>query len=182
MELQITGQNIEVSSKVRQYVEKKVGKLSRHLPNIMMGKVEIVEERTKSPENRFVVQTTLDASGTLLRGEERGGDLFTAIDRVADVMDRQVERYKGKLYFKGRDTVREAPAEGTPITPPAAPAGKVVKTKRFNIKPMSVDAAIQQMELLGHDFFLFYNDDTKALNLVYRRLDGDYGLIEPVLP
>ena len=178
MELQITGQNIELSPVVRRYVERKLGKLNRYLPSITESRVEISEEKTKSPEQRFVVRLTVDSSGTILHGEERGQDLFTAIDKVREVMNRQIERYKGKLYDKGRGN---SLARGE-FTEGAEPAKRsVVKVKKFAIKPMSVTEAIDQMELLGHDFFLFLNAQTEETNLVYRRKDGNYGLIEPEL-
>ena len=178
MELQITGKNLELTPAIRRYIERKLGKLNRHLPNIMESKVEIFEEKTKSPQQRFVVQVTADSSGTLLRGEERGEDLFTAIDKVSAVMNRQIEHYKGKLYKKGRGNSfarGKFSKEETPSGP------KVVKVKRFAIKPMSVDEAVDQMEFLGHTFFLFSNADTNELNLLYRRKDSNYGLIEPEL-
>jgi len=180
MELQITGKNIDLSPTVRHYVERKLGKLSRHLPNIVGSKVEIFEEKTKSPQQRFVVQVTVDSNGTLFRSEERGEDLFTAIDKVAATMNRQIEHYKGKQYDKGRgsSSVRGEFSEEVVTTQPLR---KVVKVKRFAVKPMSVAEAIDQMELLGHDFFLFFNADTEELNLLYRRKDGNYGLIEPEL-
>ncbi|MFB0558990.1 MAG: ribosome hibernation-promoting factor, HPF/YfiA family [Dehalococcoidales bacterium] len=180
MELQITGKNMDLSLPVRRYVERKLGKLARHLPNIAGFKVEIFEEKTKSPQHRFVVQAAVDSSGTLLRGEERGEDLFAAIDKVAATMNRQVEHHKGKLYDKGRGSSL-ARGEISEETEAAPPLHKVVKVKRFAVKPMSAAEAIDQMELLGHDFFLFFNADTEELNLLYRRKDGNYGLIEPEL-
>ncbi|MBA7653315.1 Ribosome hibernation promotion factor [subsurface metagenome] len=179
MELQITGKNIDLSSAVRRYIERKVGKLSRFLPNIIESKVEIFEEKTKSPQQRFVVQVTIDSGGTLLRGEERGEDPFTAIDKVATIMSRQIEHYKGKLYEKGRGSSLARSESSEAIETPPSP--RVVKVKRFAVKPMSVAEATDQMELLGHDFFLFFNDDTEKINLLYRRKDGNYGLIEPEL-
>ena len=180
MELQITGKNVDLSPTVRQYLERKLGKLSRYLPNIVGAKVEIFEEKTKSPQERFVVQVTIDSNGTLLRGEERGGDLVTAIDKVAATVNRQIEHYKGKRYDKGKgsSSVRDGLSEEIAV---AQPLGKVVRFKRFAVKPMSVAEALDQMELLGHDFFLFFNADTEELNLLYRRKDGNYGLIEPEL-
>jgi len=178
MELQVTGKNIELLPVIRSYIERKLGKLNRHLPNILEAKVEISEEKTKSREHHFIAQITINSSGTLLRGEERGEDLFTAIDRVEAIMNRQIERYKGKLYDKGRGSSL-ARAEFSQKVGTAEPAEKVTKVKRFDIKPMSVAEAIDQMELLGHDFFLFRNAETEQLNLVYRRKDGNYGLIEP---
>jgi len=180
MELQITGKNVKLVPTARRYIERKLGKLSRHLPNIVESKVEVAEEKTKSPEQRFVIQVTIDSNGTLLRGEERGENLFVAIDKVVAVLDRQIERYKGKLYDKGRGS-SFARSEFNPEVEAEKPVGKVVRVKRFAVKPMSVDEAIDQMELLGHDFFLFFNADTEGLNLLYRRKDANYGLIEPEL-
>ncbi len=179
MELQITGKNIELTPTVRRYAESKLGKLSRHLSNIIEAKVEISEEKTKSPQQRFVVQVTVDSSGTLLRGEERGEDLFTAIDKVVAIMERQIEHYKGKLYHKGRGSSLARGRLSEEVTEAQPP--RVIKVKQFAIKPMVVAEAIDQMELLDHDFFLFFNDDSKKLNLLYRRKDGNYGLIEPEL-
>ena len=179
MQLQISGKNMELSPEVRRYIERKLGKLSRHLPNIIGAKVEIFEERTKSPQQRFVVQVTVDTSGSLFHGEERGEDLFTAIDKAAAAMNRQIEHYKGKRYDKGRGSSLARGEFSEEIT--AQPVRKVVKVKRFTIKPMSVNEAIDQMEFLGHDFFLFFNADSEELNLLYRRKDGNYGLIEPEL-
>ncbi len=145
----------------------------------MESGIEISEEETKSPQQHFVAQVTLHTSTNLLRGEERGDDLYTAIDKVAAVMERQIEHYKGKLYKKGRGSSLARSGFNEEVE--TKPSRKVVKVKRFAIKPMSVAEAIDQMELLGHDFFLFFNIDTDELNLVYRRRDGDYGLIEPEL-
>lgn len=180
MELQITGKNIELSPAVRQYIERKLGKLSRHLPNITESKVEIAEEKTKSPQQHFVVQVTVDSSGTLLRSEERGADLFIAIDKVTAVMNRQIEHYKGRRYEKRKGS-SFARGGFSAVAAEKQPPRKVVKVKRFTIKPMSVAEAIDQIELLGHDFFLFFNADSKGINLLYRRKDGNYGLIEPEL-
>ena len=179
MEMQITAKNIKLTPSVRQHIERKLGKLGRHLPNIIDSKVEISEEKTRSPQQRFVVQVTIDSNSVLLRGEERGEDLFAAVDKVTAIMDRQIERYKGKRYDKGKGSsfARGKLGEEAENSPP----GSVVRIKRFAVKPMSVSGAVDQMELLGHDFFLFFNDDTEELNLLYRRKNGDYGLIEPEL-
>jgi putative sigma-54 modulation protein len=174
LELNITAKNIELTPTVRQLIESKLGKLGRHLPDIREYKVEIAREKTKNAKEHFVVQLTIDSHGTLLRGAERGEDLPAAANKVASVINRQIERYKGKLYEKGRGTSpKDKMEEEVP------PVGKVVKVKRFAVKPMSPAEAIDQMELLGHDFFLFFNAESDELNLLYRRHDGNYGLIEP---
>jgi len=180
MELRIIGKNIELIPTVHQYIERKLGKLNRHLPNIIESKVEISEEKTKSPQQRFIVRVTVAGSGTRCYGEEKGEDLFTAIDRAAGVITRQIEHHKGKRYEKGRSSsfarTGFSGEEGA-----TQPAREVVRVKRFAVKPMSVAEAADQMELLGHDFFLFFNADAEELNLLYRRKDGNYGLIEPDL-
>ena len=180
MELQITGTNTELTPAVRRYIERKLGKLTRHLPNIIESQVELSEEKTKSPQQRFIVRVTVAGSGARFHSEERGKDLFTAIDKAAAIMTRQLEHYKGKLYEKGRG-ISFARGEFSEESERIKPTPKVVKVKRFAVKPMTVTEAADQMELLGHDFFLFFNADTEELNLLYRRKDGNYGLIEPEL-
>ncbi len=181
MELQIIGKNLEVPEAVQQYIQKKIGKLSRYLSNIAECKVEIYQEKTKSPQQRFRVQVTVNSKGTLIRGENRGEDVYVAIDSVAEVLARQIERYKGKLYDKGRGmSLARQEIDSDELVSEVVPK-KVVKVKRFMVKPMSVDEAVEQMELLGHDFFLFVGADSGEVSLLYRRRDGNYGLIEPQL-
>jgi putative sigma-54 modulation protein len=179
MKLQVVAKNnVEVSETLKAYIEKKIGKLSRYLPIIDGSKVEISHEGAKVPEQRFSVQVTLDSRGVLIRAQEKSKDIRTAIDKVVDVLSKRIERYKGKLYDKGRGL--SFARQGTTIEAEEIEVPKrVVKSKRFFVKPMPVDEAIRQMELLGHDFFLFMDADTERLNLLYRREDGNYGLIEP---
>jgi putative sigma-54 modulation protein len=179
MELQVTGKNIELTPELNQYIERKLGKLDKHLPSIIESKVEIAEEKTKSRSQRFIAQVTINSSGTLLRGEERGDDFFTAIDRVASIMDRQIERFKGKRYTrKGNTSVARTGASGEIVN--LEPSRSIVKIKKFPVNLMSTDEASEQMELLGHDFFLYLNRNDGKLNLLYRRKDKDYGIIEPI--
>jgi putative sigma-54 modulation protein len=181
MKLQIIAKNnVEVSETLEAYVEKKIGKLGRYLPTIGEGKAEISHEDAKLPEQRFSVQVTLDSKGVLIRAQEKSKDIRTAVDKVVDVLSKRIERYKGKLYDKGRGT--SFARQGAAIEAEESESSKrVVKSKHFLVKPMPVDEAINQMELLGHDFFLFIDADTERLNLLYRRKSGDYGLIEPEL-
>lgn len=182
MEMEIVGKNLEGWESIQEYVRKKIGKLERYLPKMDETKVEIREEKTKSPKDRFTVQVTLGSNGTLLRAEERAESVAAAVDAVYEVLTRQIERYKGKLYKRARGVslAREAAAEEE-ANYEEEPAPKVVRVKRFAAKVMSVAEAAEQMELLGHDFFLFVNCDNDKISLLYRRKDGDYGLIEPEL-
>jgi putative sigma-54 modulation protein len=154
MKLQVIAKNnVGVSETIQAYIEKKVGKLSRYLPTLDEGKVEISREGTKLPEQRFTVQVTLDSRGVLIRAQEKSKDMRTAIDKVVDVLSKRIERYKGKLYDKSRGI--SFARQGAAIEEEEIEAPKrVVKTKRFLVKPMPIDEAISQMELLGHDFFL----------------------------
>ncbi len=179
MDFQVTAKNVELTQAVRDYINRKLSKHDRHLHRVLESKVELQEEKTKSAQQRYVVQVTIDSNGVILRGEERAGDLFTAIDKVAEVMERQAEHYKGKRETKKTRNTSFARTGLNTETEAAPPLEKLVKVKRFAIKPMPLDEAIDQMELLGHDFFLFLNAENEKPNLLYRRKDGNYGLIEP---
>lgn len=181
MELQITGTNVELAPEIQSYIERKLGKLDRHSPGIIEGRVEISEEGTKSPEERYLVRVTLSggAGSAVFHGEDRGEDLFRAVDKVNAVMKRQLERHKGKLYERGR---RNSLARGKFAGVEAEESyRKIVKTKRFALEPMLLDDAIERMEELGHSFFLFLDADAGEMKLLYRRNDGNYGLIEPTV-
>ncbi len=192
MELQIHGRNLEVNESTRDYITRKMGRLSRHLPDITTATVEMSRENSKAQDHRLVAQVTLDMDGTVLRAEERGASATAVVDSVIDLMDRRLERYKGKIYRSkqakksGKNAsirtldVPEIPSqEGAGDDEALEAEGRVVRVKRFPVKPMTVDEAAFQMELLGHDFFLFQDSDTGQHNVIYRRRDGDYGLIQP---
>lgn len=179
MELHITSRSIELSPEVRRRLERKLGRLGRLTKDATEIRLELAEEKTKPRQDRYLVRLTIDSGNTLLHSEERGENVLTAFDRVAAKMERQVEHHKGKLRNKGKGS---SLTKSEPVLnmPAAAKTGKVVRVKRFTMKPMTVAEAADQMELLGHGFFLFYNIDAGQLNLLYRRKGGDYGLIEPV--
>ena len=179
MELQIAGTNTELNTEAKRYIEKKLNKLGKHLPDIIDIKVEVSEENTKSPQQRYLVRATVNSGigRSVVHGEERADALFKAVDKVTTIMTRQLEKQKGKLYDRGRGNsqvrgkfTRPAPVDTTK---------KVVKTKHFVIEPMSQDEAIAEMEKLEHSFFLFLDPDANELRLLYRRKDGNYGIIEP---
>jgi putative sigma-54 modulation protein len=185
MDVLIKGKNLEVDGKAQEYIRGKLGKLGRHLPELEEVKVEVTQEMTKAAENRYVVQVTISTHGALLRGEERSSNITAAVDSVVDVLDRQIERFKGRLYrSKRRKASREQVVSG-PDEPEedALEEGEraIVKVKRFPVKPMSPGEAVEHMELLSHDFFIFFNADNDQFSVLYKRDDGDYGLIEPEL-
>lgn len=184
MQIIIKGKNMEVTDWLREYVEKKIGRLDRYLPSISEAWVELAVQKTKSADDRQVAQITLRSDGTILRAEEKSDDMFASIDAVADKLHRQVARFKDKRARRGRALHGEPvplPEEEMDIGEEDEDGAAVVRVKRFLVRPMGEEEAIEQMELLGHDFFLFYNADTDSMNVIYRRKDGNYGLLQPEL-
>jgi putative sigma-54 modulation protein len=186
MQLIVQGKNIEVTDRVREYIEKKVSRLDRYLPNITEARVEVSTESARSAEHRQVAQLTLRAKGKILRAEERTDDIFTSIDAMINKMHRQIARYKGKRRDKGRGVEEPLPDEfyaeyETEYELEEEFPPQIVRIKRFDMVPMDEEEAVEQMELLGHDFFVFYNINDDGINVLYRRGDGNYGLIQPVL-
>lgn len=180
----IKGKNVEVSQALRDYIAKKVDRLGRHLDRILESKVELAMQETKSQDDRYAAQITISTNHTTLRTEERGLDLRSVIDMAIDRMDRQIDRYKAKLYRRGKRTsggkaVTEA--EELVLPPEEVEETRIARHKRFPMKPMYPEEAADQMELLGHGFFVFFNAGSGQLAVIYRRRDGDYGLLEPEL-
>ncbi len=184
MELKIYARNIDLNRQAEEYIQKKFERLERHLRPLSDAKLEISLTSARSQDDRVVAQLTLSAKGRVLRGQKRGLNLYAALDAVTDAMDYQIRRYKGKAYRS--EQARRAGKEDSapPVEQGVAEVDdlrspRVVRTKQFPMKPMNVEEAILEMELLSHSFFLFQNADTGTYSVVYCRQDGDYGLIEP---
>ena len=183
IEVEIYGRSLDVTDRITDYVNKKVSKLDRYLPGIEEARVDLAYVKSaRSAADRQVAQITIRGKGFILRSEERADDIFAALDTAIDKMQRRIERYKGKR-FRGRGDGKSASDVVTPVTEEdeTAELGPViVRRKHFPLSPMDELEAIEQMSLLGHEnFFIFYNVNTKAVNILYRRRDGNYGLIEP---
>ncbi len=185
MNIVVRGRNVSLTDRIQEYVEKKVGKLERYLPLIDEARMELSQEETRSAQHRMIAQLTVRSRSKVLRAEERDQDLFAAIDLVSDKMQRQITRFKDRLYSRGQQRGAEkAPAPQEPEIAAEAvleSVGAIVRTKKFPVTPMGPEEAIEQMELLGHDFFVFYNSDANGINVLYRRRSGDYGLLQPEL-
>ena len=178
MDVMIHTRNLEPTPRLQEYVERKVSKLDRYLPDIDEAQVDLKVENARSAADRQVAQLTIRTShGTILRAEEHTSDMFTSIDAVLDKMYHQIARYKGK-----RQDRWQASAEMLPVSdeePVEEPFGEIVRVKRFLVRPMSSEEAIEQMELLGHQFYVFLDADENSINVVYQRDDGNYGLLQP---
>jgi putative sigma-54 modulation protein len=179
MRVTFSGKAVHATDREREYAEKKLQRLARYFSTARDAHLMHSVQR-----NQQIVEVQLDLDGVLLRAEERAPDFFAAIDAVSDKLEHQVRRFKERVKnHKGR---ADAPTVAIVFneqledsnTEPAGPSPDVVRRKRFTIKPMSVDEASLQMELLNHSFFAFLNADTGHVNIVYRRQDGDYGLLE----
>ncbi|MGD9100332.1 MAG: ribosome-associated translation inhibitor RaiA [Anaerolineae bacterium] len=180
MQVTIQGRNFEITSRLREYIEAKAARLNRHLGTINQVRVDLAVEDTRAAQDRQIAQFTVYSKRTILRAEERTGDMFASIDAVMDKLDRQIERYKGKR----QNRIRGGGAETGVVAEEAEeePTREIVRVKRFEVWPMHEEEAIEQMELLGHDFFIFYNAEIGSLNVVYKRKDGNYGLLQPEIP
>jgi putative sigma-54 modulation protein len=179
MQLIITGKNTDVSDRMESYVRRKLGKLDRYLNDNgpVEARVELSTESARNVNQRQIAQVTVIKNGTIIRGEERAAELTAAIDAVVDKIERQIKRYKEKpVTKKRRAQAHELEAETAPVETTPSP---IVRVKRFRTPPMSEEEAIEQMELLGHSFFIFLNQTSGMLNVLYRREDGNYGLLEP---
>jgi putative sigma-54 modulation protein len=183
VEVEIYGRNLEVTDRIRDYVTKKASKLDRYLTGIEETRIDLAYVKSaRSASDRQVAQITVRGKGFILRSEERADDIFTAFDEALDKVQRRMERYKGKRH-RGRGDGRSAAevvlqVEEEEHTEELGPV--IARRKRFVLTPMDEIEALEQMVLLGHEsFFVFFNANTNAINILYQRRDGTYGLIEP---
>ena len=181
-EVEIYGHGLEVTDRIREYVDKKASKLDRYLNEIEETRVDLSYVKTaRSAADRQVAEITARGKGFILRSEERSDDIFAAFDTAIDKMQRRMARYKGKHYRgrgDGRTAAEVVPPEEEPIEEEAPPI--IARRKRFILTPMDELEAVEQMTMLGHEnFFVFFNIHTSAVSVLYRRRDGTYGLIEP---
>ena len=185
--VEIVTRNMRLTDSLKEYIEKKTNKLERYLQEIEEIHVEVSHAKSaRSATDRQVAQLTVHGKGFILRTEERADDIHAALDTALDKMQRQIERYKGKRNRgrgDGRSAAEVVEAEQMPIdeeTGELLPF--IARRKKFAVLPMNEDEAVEQMRLLGHDnFFIFFNADQNAIQVLYRRRNGTYGLIEPVV-
>lgn len=198
MEMTIHSQNLRVNEALEEYARKKLEKLERYLPNIATIWLDLERLNTRRGEDLTVAQITVRHSrGAILRAEERVSgtdqdDLISALNQALDKLYRQIERFKGKRSRKGRErfsaTVEEvSAAEAAPLvevigedfSAEALPEPEVNRRKEVMLTAMTEEEAVEQMELLGHSFFIFFNDATRSVNVVYKRQSGNYGVLVP---
>lgn len=191
MELLVHGRNVEITDWIREYVNKKVGRLERYLNQVSDARIELSHNATRSADDRFTAQLTIWSNGHILRAEESTADILVSVDSTVEKMSQQIRRFKGRRYQNRRRLSAAMNAEVELAATLVAEAdaeeaeegelGKIVRRKEFILQPLDEDEAVEQMELLGHDFFVYYDVDARAVNVVYRRRDQQFGLLQPRL-
>ncbi len=184
-QIEVFTRNLELTDRIQDYVIKKVSKINRLISDVEDTRVDLSYVKSaRSAADRQVAQITIRGKGYILRAEERADDLFAAIDEAVDKMQRQISRFKGKRQ-RGRGDgtpASEVAPEPSPVEAESEELPVIARRKTFSLVPMDEMEAIEQMKLLGHeDFFVFFNANTNAINVLYTRRDGTYGLIEPKL-
>jgi len=176
MKITVSGKNIDVTDALRDTVIKKISKLDKYFNPEVEAQVTLSVQK-----NNHIIEVTIPFNGVILRGEEATEDMYTSIDKVLDKLEKQIAKHKTRIERKLRESSLRA--VDSPIHEPDDEGEEydklIVRTKRFAMKPMPVDEAVLQMDLLGHSFFVFQNAETDEVNVVYKRKDGKYGLIEP---
>ncbi len=174
MKFIVCGKNLEVTESLKERAIKKVGKLEKFFNPDTEAHITMSVQK-----NRQIVEVTIPFNGVVLRAEEANDDMYASIDKAIDILERQIRKYKTKLGKRLHETAFRNDVPGKEFDVDEEREFKVVRTKRFAFKPMTVEEAILQMNLTGHEFFMFSNSETGKANVVYRRKSGDYGLIEP---
>jgi ribosome hibernation promoting factor len=179
MRLHVKGRNLEISDQIRTYAEEKLGKLDRLVNDPTRVELELAVEKNPSIRDNHVAEATVWTKGPVLRAREASTDMKASIDQLVDKLERQVKRYREKRRVAPRRHARDGVTAEPEPAPIEVEEPAVVKTKQFPVKPMMPDEAVLQLELVGHDFFVFRNAESEEINVVYRRREGNYGLIEP---
>lgn len=187
MRVEFHGRNVDITPRFRQHAEPRITSLDTFFDRITDVRITLSAQRAWK-----TVEITLDADGLLLRSEERTNDDLASFDKALDRLERQLRRYRDRMTEHSRKSLRKPPEQAVATEPTAEPAEeadlgddagdiRIIRTKAHALKPMTPEEAALQMELLGHDFFVFFDGQSEQVEVVYRRRDGGYGLIEPVI-
>ena len=173
MKVIITSKNMNASDHLKQTIESKLDRLGKYFSNDIVANVTLTMEK-----GRQKIEATINAKGTIFRAEETTNDIYNGVDRIVEKLSSQMSRFKTKLQRKHKDSKELKFADLPDVADEEVEEMRVVRTKRFDLMPMSVDEAIMQMELLEHTFFVFLNPESETVNVVYKRKDNNYGLLE----
>jgi putative sigma-54 modulation protein len=187
MDLKLQGRNIQIDDSIRAYAAQKLNRLDRLLTENSLADVVVTYSTTRSQSDRITIQATINSQGVILRAEQRASDANAAIDSVVDILERKIRKFKTQTYRSKRTSTpyRVLEAEGAeqavdPREGAILSDGTLLRLKQFPMDPMTVEEAALQMEMVGHSFYMFLNDESGQHNVLYRREDGNYGLIQPI--
>ncbi|MDU5101738.1 MAG: ribosome-associated translation inhibitor RaiA [Clostridium butyricum] len=176
MKVTVIAKNIELTQALKEIVQKKISKLEKYF------EVEVEAKATLSVQkNRQIIEVTIPFNGAILRSEESTDDMYKSIDLVEDKLERQIRKQKTRLSRKKNGSLKFAAINDSKVESNEDDEGSLVKVKKFGVKPMDSEEAILQMDLLGHNFFVYQDSESSKVNVVYKRKDGNYGLLEPEL-
>ena len=175
MKVTVIAKNMELTEALKEIVQKKISKLEKYFEKDVEAKATLSVQK-----NRQIIEVTIPFNGAILRGEESTSDMYKSLDLVEDKLERQIRKQKTRLSRKHGGSVRFGELSDIDSNV-EEDLGNLVRVKKFGVKPMNSEEAILQMDLLGHNFFVFQDADTNRVNVVYKRKDGDYGLLEPEL-
>ena len=176
MKVTVIAKNIELTQALKEIVQKKISKLEKYF------EVEVEAKATLSVQkNRQIIEVTIPFNGAILRSEESTDDMYKSIDLVEDKLERQIRKQKTRLSRKNNGSLKFAAINDSKVESNEDDEGSLVKVKKFGVKPMDSEEAILQMDLLGHNFFVYRDSESSKVNVVYKRKDGNYGLLEPEL-
>src|SRR5687768_15611826 len=189
MDILIKGRNIPVTEALERYAWEKVERVARFFDDertASRAEVELIHERNRAVSEPEVAEATLFINGSVLKASEASEDMYASIDGMSDKLERQVKRFRGRQIDRWQGQLKNTPDSPLEVAQPYVVEeeeeeieARIVRTKQFQMKPMGAEEAVLQLELLDHDFYVFTSADTGDINVVYRRRDGDYGLIEP---
>jgi len=189
MDLKMQGRNIQIDDRIRAYASQKLNRLDRLLPENSLAEVVVNSSTTRSQADRITIQATIKLGRVVLRAEQRAPSANAAIDSVVDILERKIGKFKSQTYRSKRGKkstpLRVLQAEGAEQTVDPREGtilsdGTLLRLKQFPMEPMRVEEAALQMEMVGHSFYMFLNDESGQHNVLYRRDDGNYGLIQPI--
>ena len=174
MKVTVIAKNMELTDALKEIVQKKISKLEKYFEANVEAKATLTVQK-----NRQIIEVTIPFNGVILRGEEATSDMYKSLDLVGDKLERQIRKQKTRLSRKHGGSLRFGEINNIDLKSEQEEEGKLVKVKKFGVKPMNSEEAILQMDLLGHNFFVYQDADSNKVNVIYKRKDGDYGLLEP---
>ncbi|MGB3681132.1 MAG: ribosome-associated translation inhibitor RaiA [Rubrobacteraceae bacterium] len=186
MDVAVKGRNISVTEALEKYASEKVERIHKFFDDEKSdsrAEVELIHERNRSNADPEVAEATMFINGTVLKAREASADMYASIDKMCDKLERQVKRYRGRQVARWHGQAKNDQDSPEPqpfvVDDEEELEARIVRSKQFQMKPMDAGEAALQMELLDHDFYVFTSSDSDAINVIYRRRDGNYGLIEP---